>query len=77
MRTIRINEALARAENAGRKVYKYELAAKLWPDMSPQARQVNMTRLCTGKTKRIQPSWVGIICRATGVDANFLFGLSD
>lgn len=74
---IRIEQALARAKEEGRKVMKKELAAKLWPNSSPAARQVNMTGLCNGKTTKIDPEWVAIICNMTGCSADFLFGISN
>ncbi len=74
---IRIEQALARAKEEGRKVMKKELAAKLWPNSSPAAQQVNMTGLCNGKTTKIDPEWVAIICNMTGCSADFLFGLSN
>lgn len=74
---IRIEQALARAKEEGRKVMKKELAAKLWPNSSPAAQQVNMTGLCNGKTTKIDPEWVAIICNMTGCSADFLFGISN
>ena len=74
---MRIEQALARAKDNGQKVMKKELAALLWPDSSPAAQQVNMTKLCSGKTTKISVDWVAIICGATGCSADFLFGLSN
>lgn len=73
----RIEEAIARARANGKKVLKKEVAAKLWPDSTEQAQQVNMTKLCTGKTARIAPEWVKIVCDLTGVSADFLLGISN
>lgn len=61
------------AEN-GKKVKKKDLAAKMWPDSSEAAQQVNMTKLCSGKYKNINPEWVHIICKECGVTPSFLFG---
>lgn len=74
---IRIEEAIARAKRQGKKIKKKELAALLWPDSTPAAQQVNMTSLCAGKTTKINPDWVAIICEATGCTANFLLGMSN
>lgn len=74
---IRIEAALARAKEQGRKIMKKDLAAKLWPDSSPSAQQVNMTGLINGKTAKISPEWVNIICEECGCSADFLFGLSN
>lgn len=76
--TIRIEQAIARAKEInGQRVLKKELAARLWPDSTPTAQQVNMTSLCNGKKTKINPEWVVIICEMTGCTADFLFGLSN
>lgn len=74
---MRIETAIARAKEQGRKVMKKEIAARLWPDSNEAAQQVNMTALCSGKTTRINPEWVGIICEMCGCTADFLLGLSN
>ena len=74
---IRIEQAIARAKEQGKKVLKKDLAARMWPDSTPEAQQVNMTILCSGRAKRINPDWVNIICEMTGCTADFLFGLSN
>lgn len=74
---IRVEQALARAKEHGRKVLKKDLAAKIWPDSTPAAQQVNMTALCNGKTERISAESVRIICEMTGCTSDFLFGLSN
>lgn len=74
---MRIEQALARAKEQGRKVLKKDLAAKLWPDSVTTTQQVNMTRLCNGGTTKINEEWVSIICDMTGCDPNFLFGFSN
>ena len=71
----RINAALASAKENGIKVMKKDIAARLWPNSSPSAQQVNMTKLCNGKQKKIDPEWVKIVCELTGVSANFLLGI--
>lgn len=74
---IRIEQAIARAKESGNKVLKKEIAARLWPDSSPAAQQVNMTALCNGETARIVPGWINIICEMTGVSADFLLGITN
>ena len=74
---MRIEQAMARAKEQGKKVLKKEIAARLWPDSNEAAQQVNMTSLCNGKTNKINPDWVNIICEMTGCTADFLFGLSN
>jgi len=74
---MRIEQAIARAKEQGKKVFKKDIAARLWPDSTMAAQQVNMTALCNGETARISPKWVNIICEMTGCTADFLFGLSN
>lgn len=74
---MRIEQAIARAKEQGNKVLKKEIAARLWPDSDAAAQQVNMTALCNGRTARIAPDWVNIICEMTGCSADFLFGISN
>lgn len=74
---LRINEAIALAESRGKKIYKKDLAKKIWPNSRPEAQTVNMTNLASGVTKKVNPEWVVTICKETGVSADFLFGLSN
>lgn len=73
----RIEEAIARAKANGKKVFKKELGAKLFPDVSETVVRINMTNLCSGKTKRIKPEWVGIICEECECTPNYLFGYEN
>lgn len=75
MAALRINEAIAQSEMNGRKVYKKDLAAKIWPNSRPEAQTVNMSNLCSGVTKKINPEWIITICRETGCTADFLLGI--
>lgn len=74
---LRIEEAIARAKANGNKVLKKDIAAKLWPDSVESAQQVNMTRLCNGRTTSIQIDWILTICAMTGCTADYLFGLKN
>lgn len=74
---LRINEAIARAERMGKKVFKKDLAALLWPDSSVNAQQVNMTKLVSGTSKKVSIEWVEILCRELNCTADYLFGLSN
>ena len=74
---MRIEQAIARAKEQGKKVLKKDIAARLWPDSTPVAQQVNMTALCNGETARIVTEWVNIICEMTGCTADFLLGISN
>lgn len=75
--TLRIEEAIARAKANRTKVLKKDIAAKLWPDSVESAQQVNMTKLCNGRTASIKPEWVVVVCEMTGCTADFLFGLTN
>ena len=75
--TLRIEEAIARAKANGTQVLKKDIAAKLWPDSVESAQQVNMTKLCNGRTASIKPEWVVVVCEMTGCTSDFLFGLTN
>ena len=75
MAALKVNEAIALAETMGRKIMKKDLAAKIWPNSRPEAQVVNMSNLCSGFTKKINPDWIITICRETGCTADFLFGI--
>lgn len=74
---LRIEEAIARSKANGKKVLKKDIAARLWPDSVESAQQVNMTKLCNGRTTGVRPEWVITICEMTGCTADYLFGLSN
>ena len=74
---IRVEQAIARAKEGGKKILKKDIGARLWPNSTPEAQQVNMTALCNGATVRINPEWVSIICEMTGCTADFLLGISN
>jgi len=64
------NISAGRKENEGF-VNKSDIGGKIWTNQSnPRAR---MSNLITGKSKMIRIDWVGIICKLTGTDPNFLF----
>lgn len=71
----RLAEAIAIANAEGKRVMKKDIAEKFWPDSNDTARQVNMTKLCNGKRKKIDPDWVKIVCDATGCTPEFLLGI--
>lgn len=75
MAALKVNEAIALAEAMGRKIMKKDLAAKIWPNSRPEAQVVNMSNLCSGVTKKINPDWIITICRETGCTADFLLGI--
>lgn len=73
----RINEAIARAQSMGLRVSKKSVAARLWSDRSETTQQVNMTRLCAGRTVRVKTEWVRIICEMCQCTADYLFGINE
>lgn len=74
---LRVNEAIARAQTNGNKVFKKDVANRLWESRNDSAKQVNMTNLCNGKTKQIRPEWVTVICEMCNCTPNYLFGYED
>lgn len=77
MAKFRLEAALLMAKERGKKIYKKELAAKMWPNSTETGQMVNMTGLCSGRRTKVDPEWVEIICKECGCSADFLFGLSD
>lgn len=75
MAALKVNEAIALAEAIGKKIMKKDLAKKIWPNSRPEAQAVNMTNLCSGITKKVNPDWIVTICRETGCTADFLLGI--
>lgn len=75
MAALKVNEAIALSEAMGKKVLKKDLAAKIWPNSRSEAQAVNMTNLCSGVTKKVNPEWIITICRETGCTADFLLGI--
>lgn len=76
MTNFRLNEAIARARDNGKRVKKKDLAALLWPESSLENQRSNIVGLARG-IRRVKPEWVRIICEQTGVTADFLFGLTN
>jgi DNA-binding Xre family transcriptional regulator len=74
MAQLRVSEAIARAQTNGKKVYKKDVAARLWEGSTESSQQVNMTNLCNGTTKKIAPEWVDILCEMLDCTPNYLFG---
>lgn len=77
MLRLRVNEAIARAQTNGKKIFKKDVAARLWEGSSDSAQQVNMTNLCNGTTKKITPDWVVVLCEMLDCTPNYLFGYED
>lgn len=74
MANFQLEEAIARARANGIKVKKKDIAERLWPTRTQEAQQVNMSALCNGRRKTINPDWVEVICDMCNCTPNELFG---
>lgn len=77
MGNLKIKESLAYATAMGKEIDKRDLAAKVFPEASPDCQYQKFQHLLAGRTLRVKPETVVIICQETGVSADFLFGLTD
>ena len=75
MATLKIQEALAFATANGKKINKGELAAKLFPEANKACQYQKLQHLISGRTIRIKPETVVILCQECGVSADYLFGI--
>lgn len=75
--TLRIEEAIAEANKRGIHVTKTQLASLLWPTSKETARRMNMHNLCSGRTIRIWPEAIDLICLKCNCTPNYLFGWSE
>lgn len=75
MSTLKIKEALAFATANGKKINKGELAARLFPEASKACQYQKLQHLIAGRTQRVKPETVVILCRECGVSADYLFGI--
>lgn len=77
--TIKIEEALEFHEINRNlkepKIPKSDLADVFFEGSREKTRSVNMSNLLGGRTVRVDPKWIRHLCKVTGVDANFLFGV--
>lgn len=74
---LRIEEAIARSRARGKVVKKKDLAKKLFPDTTESNQIVNMSNICRGKTKRVDPDWIVTICLECDCTPNYLFGFEN
>lgn len=76
---LRIEEAMGYHEANKNKselsLQKKDLGKLLFKEAKPKTQVVNISNLINGKTSRVAPNWIKLICKATGVDANFLLGI--
>lgn len=77
MSQLKVNEAIELSKKNGKEVLKKDLAAKIWPNSSPDTQKVNMSNLCKGATKKVNPEWIVIICKETGCSSDFLLGIKE
>lgn len=77
---LKIDDALEYYESTKAKskpgLLKIDLARLMFKNSNEKTMPVLMSNVISGKTARIDPEWVKAICKATGVDANFLFGIA-
>jgi hypothetical protein len=74
MKKIKLIEAMGfHAAKTGEQITRIELAEKLWPNSPKRSQYINISRLASGKAKRVDIDHVRIICDTLDVDANFLF----
>lgn len=71
----RLEEAIARARAGGIKDAKRQIAVALWPNLPYGGQTTNINNLCSGRTRRVAPEWIPIICSICGVSADWLFGI--
>lgn len=78
MGKIRLNEALARAKDNGKRVTKKRLAQKIWPESSEASAQMNLAHMAKGQKVigRVVDA-LKIIADETGVTVDFLVGLKN
>lgn len=75
--TFKLREAILKYQIEHGNEKQYEIAAKLWPDVSKEAQRINMSHLLNGYTKRISIELIDRICNVLGTTPNELFGYSD
>lgn len=63
-------------KNDSEKMTSATLARKVFPEMTDKTARVTMRRLINGDAKSVTGQTVKSICKETGVDANFLFGIN-
>lgn len=73
MTKLRINEAIARAKDAGRVTTKKEIAARIFPGRPETTQQINFNNMCNGHRQRIDPDHIVALCDILGCDPNYLF----
>lgn len=74
---LRVGEAIERAKAKGIKVFRKDIAARLWSGSSESTQKVCITNLCSGKTKRVEVEWIKTICEMCDCTPNYLFGYED
>ena len=74
MTKLRIKAARVRyEERTGETMSQRRLAGLLWPDEKQSSREIKISNLELGKSKRIDIKTANRIAEILGVDLNFLF----
>lgn len=74
--TMRIKEALARANRKGKKITQKAIAMKVYEDAaSEKCATICLSRLANGKAENISEKLVKRLCDALDCDANYLFDI--
>ena len=54
-----------------------QIGEALWPASTPLAREINLYNLIKGRTKKVAPSDIVVICKVLEVTPNTLFSWSE
>jgi len=71
---IRISEAINYAKSQGKKIKKKDFAGKIFTYTTARSAVVCLNNYERGQSTKMDRQQISIICKETGVDANFLFG---
>lgn len=72
---IRIREAVEHAKSQGIKVNKKDLAGKVFPMTTEASAYVRLNNYERGKSGKMNPRQIHVLCKELRVDPNFLFGM--
>lgn len=72
---IRIREAVQYAKKQGIKINKKLIACKVFMNTSEQSAYVRFNNYERGKSGKMNPVQIRILCNEFKVDANYLFGV--
>lgn len=72
---IRLKEVIEYGKERGVKLKLKEFAKELYPNS--ERPYANLRNLMVGKTEKISPKQIEVICNTFGVDADYLLGFSE